>query len=128
MADTFEKPFASAIIIPPANGVSRWTDNVSHVELIRSSHDETIMIDSKNMKFVFQEMLEETKRKTGFGNFQWRTGMLEPKTETEKLLSKKTPVKYASEIRWDQTEDPSSANNSMTFMLQTFPRPDQTHQ
>ncbi len=84
LADTFEKPFASARNIQPASGVDRWTDNVSHGELIRSSNDETLTIDPKNMKFVFQGMLEENKRKPGYGNFQWRIGMLEPKTETEK--------------------------------------------
>jgi len=79
----------------PANGVGRWTDNVRQSELIRSSNDAALTIDPKNMKFVFQAMLEENKRKTGFGNFQWRIGILEPKTETEKILSKNRPAKSA---------------------------------
>ena len=83
LADSFEKPFASAENIQPADDVSLWTDNVSHGELIRYSNDETLTIDPKNLKFVFQGMLQKHKRKTGYGDFQWRIGMLTPKVSAK---------------------------------------------
>jgi len=78
IADTFEKPFASARNIRPAKGVSRWTDNVSHGELIRDGVDQTLTIDPDNLRFIFQGMLEKDKRRKGYGDFNWRIGMLTP--------------------------------------------------
>jgi hypothetical protein len=78
LADTFERPFASAHNIHPAAGVQRWTDNVSHGELIRDSNDQTLTIDPDNLRFVFQGMLEKNKADKGYGAFQWRIGILTP--------------------------------------------------
>lgn len=78
IADTFEKPFASARNIRPAKGVPRWTDNVSHGELIRDGVDQTLTIDPDNLRFIFQGMLEKDKRRKGYGDFNWRIGMLTP--------------------------------------------------
>lgn len=83
LADSFEKPFASVKNIKPTSGVDSWTDNVSHGELIRYSNDETLTIDPKNLKFVFQGMLQKNKRKSGYGDFQWRIGMLTPTASKE---------------------------------------------
>ena len=88
VAATFEKPFASARNVRPSKGVAVWADNISHGELVRSSNDETLTIDPKDLKFVFQGMLEKHKRGKDYGAFQWRIGMLTPaksnKRESEK--------------------------------------------
>lgn len=78
IADSFQKPFASATNIRPASGVERWTDNVSHGELVRDGVDETMTIDPTNFRFVFQGMLQRDKSNRGYGAFQWRIGLLTP--------------------------------------------------
>jgi hypothetical protein len=81
LADTFQRPFASARNIRPASGVHRWTDNVSHGELIRDGADQTLTVDPENLRFVFQGMLEKDKSDNSYGAFQWRIGILTPAAE-----------------------------------------------
>ncbi len=76
VADTTENPFAAWTNIRPANGVEPWTDNVSHGELIRDGYDQTLTVDPSNLRFVFQGMLDEDKSGKGYGQFQWRIGIL----------------------------------------------------
>jgi hypothetical protein len=78
VADTAEKPFASWKNIRPRAGVDAWTDNVSHGELIRDGHDQTLTIDPRDLRFVFQGMLDAHKSGKGYGQFQWRIGILTP--------------------------------------------------
>jgi hypothetical protein len=78
VADTEQDPFAGANNIRPAAGVVPWTDNVSHGELIRDGCDETLVIDPRDLRFVFQGMLEKDKAGKDYGRFQWRIGMLTP--------------------------------------------------
>ena len=80
VADTSEKPFAAWTNIRPAKGVEPWTDNVSHGELIRDGYDQTLIVDPSNLRFVFQGMYDEHKSGKGYGQFQWRIGMLTPVT------------------------------------------------
>ena len=78
VADTADKPFAGWKNIRPAPGVEPWTDNVSHGELIRDGFDQTLTIDPDNLRFIFQGMLDKHKSGLGYGQFQWRIGMLTP--------------------------------------------------
>jgi len=78
LADTAEHPFAGWNNIRPARGVAPWTDNISHGELIRDGCDQTLTVDPKHLRFIFQGMLEEHKTGKGYGQFQWRIGMLTP--------------------------------------------------
>jgi hypothetical protein len=78
VADTAERPFAGWNNIRPAPGVEPWTDNVSHGELIRDGYDQTLTIDPDNLQFVFQGMWDKDKSGKGYGQFQWRIGMLRP--------------------------------------------------
>jgi hypothetical protein len=78
IADTAEQPFAGWHNLRPASGVEPWTDNVSHGELIRAGHDQTLTIDPNNWRFVFQGMFDRHKTGKGYGEFQWRIGMLTP--------------------------------------------------
>ncbi|MCA8995570.1 MAG: hypothetical protein KDA80_01235 [Planctomycetaceae bacterium] len=81
LAATDQQPFASWRNIAPADGVEPWTDNVSHGELIRSANDETLLIDPKEMRFVFQGLFEREKQGLGYGKFPWRIGILTPESE-----------------------------------------------
>jgi hypothetical protein len=78
LADTFDRPFASAKNIRPGAGVDPWTDNVSHGELIRDGIDETMTVDPADLRFVFQGMLEKDKTAKNYGAFSWRIGILTP--------------------------------------------------
>ena len=78
VADSAERPFAGWRNIRPAPGVQPWTDNVSHGELIRDGYDQTLTVDPANLKFVFQGMFDSDKTGKGYGQFQWRIGMLTP--------------------------------------------------
>lgn len=78
LADSAARPFAGWNNIQPANGVSEWTDNVSHGELIRATNDETLTVDADQLEFVFQGMMETDKANTRYGTFHWRIGKLTP--------------------------------------------------
>jgi hypothetical protein len=78
LADTAEQPFAGWKNIRPAAGVKPWADNVSHGELIRDGYDQTLTVDPDNLKLIFQGMLDKDKPGRGYGQFQWRIGMLIP--------------------------------------------------
>lgn len=78
IADTAKNPFAGWNNIQPAKGVTAWTDNVSHGELIRDSNDQTLTVDPSNLEFVFQGMMEADKTKNNYGKFLWRIGKLTP--------------------------------------------------
>ena len=78
VADTADRPFAGWRNIRPARGVEPWTDNVSHGELIRDGCDQTLTVDPRNLRFVFQGMLESEKTGLAYGRFAWRIGILTP--------------------------------------------------
>ena len=81
IADTAERPFAGWKNVRPADGVERWTDNISHGELIRDGYDQALTVDPGNLKLLFQGMLDKDKSGKGYGQFQWRLGMLTPAEE-----------------------------------------------
>lgn len=78
LADSAERPFAGWKNIRPAPGVSPWTDNISHGELLRDGCDETLTVDPTNLRFLFQGMLDQEKAGKGYGQFPWRLGLLTP--------------------------------------------------
>ncbi|MHC4606148.1 MAG: non-reducing end alpha-L-arabinofuranosidase family hydrolase [Planctomycetota bacterium] len=78
VADTAEKPFAGWKNVRPARGVKPWTDNISHGELLRDGVDQTMVVDPANLRFLFQGMLDKHKSGKGYGQFQWRIGLLTP--------------------------------------------------
>ncbi|TWT57371.1 Alpha-L-arabinofuranosidase C precursor [Thalassoglobus neptunius] len=81
LADSADHPFASWKNIRPAEGVTAWTDNVSHGELVRLTNDETLTIDPNKLQFVFQGMFEKDKHLKGYGDFNWKIGILTPDTD-----------------------------------------------
>jgi hypothetical protein len=53
-ADSYERPFAGVNNMTFDDDVEPWTGEVSHGELIRDGHDETLTIDPKNLQMLYQ--------------------------------------------------------------------------
>ena len=56
----------------------RWTDVISHGELLRTGSDQKLEVDPANLRFVFQGVLEKDRQGKGYGEIPWRLGLLEP--------------------------------------------------
>ena len=76
VADSWEKPFAGQVNVRPASGVSVWTDNIGHVELVRAGNDQTMPINPDKLQLVFQGIMQT--QISGHGRMPWRIGILTP--------------------------------------------------
>jgi hypothetical protein len=76
LADTWEKPFAGPTNIR-FGGAKKWTDSISHGELLRASNDQNLEVDPADLRFIFQGVLEPDRRGKKYGEIPWRLGMLE---------------------------------------------------
>jgi len=56
----------------------RWTDNISHIELLRTGCDEQMEVDPSNWRVVFQGVLDRDRAGKKYGEIPWRLGLLEP--------------------------------------------------
>ncbi|MFC3024874.1 non-reducing end alpha-L-arabinofuranosidase family hydrolase [Vibrio zhugei] len=52
LADTKSNPFAGAANVAFPSG--KWTDDISHGEMIRSGYDQTLKINACNMQYLYQ--------------------------------------------------------------------------
>lgn len=68
-------PFASMDNAKSAG--KRWTDNISHIELLRTACDEKMEIDPANLRVVFQGVLDQDRAGKKYGEIPWRLGLLE---------------------------------------------------
>lgn len=55
----------------------RWTDSISHGELIRTGYDERLEVDAADMRFVFQGVADQDRKGKGYGLIPWSLGILE---------------------------------------------------
>jgi glycosyl hydrolase family 62 len=81
LADTWEKPFAGPANISFAG--EKWTESISHGELIRTGHDQRLEVDPGDLRFLFQGVLEKDRKGKPYGQIPWRLGMLEPMNRGE---------------------------------------------
>lgn len=79
LAATRENAFASLRNVEQANG--RWTDAVSHGELLRAGVDQKLEIDPKNLRFLFQGVGNAERAGKPYGEIPWRLGLLESSAE-----------------------------------------------
>jgi len=76
LAATREKAFASMANTRQPD--PRWTDCISHGELLRAGCDEKLEVDPADLRMVFQGVLDADRAGKPYGNIPWRLGLLEP--------------------------------------------------
>ncbi len=54
----------------------RWTDVVSHGEILRVGTDERLIIDPTNMKMIIQGVLDKDRQGKSYGDIPWKLGVL----------------------------------------------------
>jgi hypothetical protein len=73
-ADTYRKPFAGINNVMFEEGVSPWTRDISHGELIRDGYDETMTIDPRNLQMLYQG--RDPAIRVDYGLLPYRLGLL----------------------------------------------------
>lgn len=76
LADTWEKPFAGPVNVRFPR--QKWTDSISHGELLRAGNNQHLEVDPNHLRFLFQGVTEEQRRGKPYGQIPWRLGLLEP--------------------------------------------------
>ena len=76
LADSRDQCFASMANATPEG--DRWTDCISHGELIRAGIDQTLEVDPANLRFLFQGVLDRDRDGKPYGEIPWRLGLLTP--------------------------------------------------
>jgi hypothetical protein len=76
LAATKDKSFAS--MASARHSKPRWTDCISHGELLRDGYDQTLQADPANLRFLFQGVRDKDRAGRPYGQIPWRLGLLEP--------------------------------------------------
>jgi len=71
-----DNAFASMMNVKPAG--ARWTEAISHGELLRTGCDEKLEVDPAKLRFLFQGVLDKDRQGKGYGEIPWKLGLLEP--------------------------------------------------
>jgi endo-1,4-beta-xylanase len=72
LADTESNPFARAGNVTFPDGA--WTRDISHGELIRSGHDQTLTVDPGDLRYVYQGL--DPDAGGDYDGLPWRLGLL----------------------------------------------------
>jgi hypothetical protein len=56
---------------------ARWTDSISHGELIRAGYDQRLDVDPDELTFLFQGVADRDCQGKNYGEIPWRLGILE---------------------------------------------------
>ena len=74
LAASRKQPFASRLSVDFTS--ERWSDSISHGELIRAGHDERLEVDPSNLQFLFQGVSDRDRSGKPYGEIPWRLGLL----------------------------------------------------
>ncbi len=77
LAATKDESFASMRNVEHPD--PRWTDSISHGELLRDGYDERLVVDPQQLRFVYQGVLDRDRGGKPYGQIPWRLGILEAK-------------------------------------------------
>ncbi len=75
LAATKDKALASMANTKPTG--RRWTESISHGELLRAGIDQRLEVDPAKLRFLFQGVTEAARAGKPYGQIPWRLGMLE---------------------------------------------------
>jgi len=75
LAGEKDKAFASMLNVTHPG--ERWTDVISHGELLRAGYDEKLEVDPENLRFLFQGVSDKERAGKNYGQIPWRLGILE---------------------------------------------------
>jgi hypothetical protein len=75
LADTWASPFAGQSNVTFAAGVTPWTEDVSHGEMLRDGYDETLTIDARKLQYLFQG-IDPKKTSLPYYDLPYRLGLL----------------------------------------------------
>ena len=70
-----DKSFASMANVRPVR--QRWTDSISHGELLRAGVDQRLDVDPADLRFLFQGVSDAARSGKPYGQIPWRLGILE---------------------------------------------------
>lgn len=56
----------------------RWTDSISHGELLRAGFNQRLEVNAENMRFLFQGVTDQDRQGKNYGQIPWRLGILKP--------------------------------------------------
>lgn len=73
--DTVEHPFAGKANVTFADGVTPWSGQVSHGEMIRETNDERMILDPDNLLFFYQGISDADNR-GDYGRLAYKLGLL----------------------------------------------------
>jgi hypothetical protein len=76
LAGTKDHAFASMRNVAPS--AARWTDVISHGELLRAGFGERLQVDPANLRLLFQGVLDKDRQGKNYGQIPWRIGLLQP--------------------------------------------------
>jgi endo-1,4-beta-xylanase len=71
---TFQAPFASTANITFAG--TKWTDDISHGEMIRDGYDQTLTIDTCHLQYLYQGTDPSAPNDAGYNGIPWQLGLL----------------------------------------------------
>lgn len=73
--DTVDHPFAGKTNVTFEDGVTPWSGQVSHGEMIREGNDERMILDPNNLMFLYQGISDADNR-GDYGQLAYRLGLL----------------------------------------------------
>jgi hypothetical protein len=64
------------------HSAERWTNVISHGELLRAGYDEKLLVDPDNLRLLFQGVTNRDRAGKNYGQIPWRLGILKPAPST----------------------------------------------
>jgi hypothetical protein len=73
--NTADKPFAGKVNMKFEDGVTPWSGQVSHGEMLREGYDERMVLDPNNLQFLYQG-ISDADNHGDYGQLKYKLGLL----------------------------------------------------
>ncbi len=74
-ANSWTTPFAGINNVTFDAGVTPWTTDISHGEMLRDSYDQTLTVDPANLQFLYQGV-NPASRGVAYNSLPWQLGII----------------------------------------------------